>query len=602
MRGVEEGLQGYMSAVGVSADASELEDGAIIVAYSVGAKARGLLSLEMNVLVEWRKLLLARVSEQLAEEGITPGRKCSLLSTLGFLELFESIETSNGVPRAEKAVATWRQMMKELRNAPLFPLERFGKLLSQLAGMTQGGENFARLVRQTDKLLAARFGRHKLAEQAFHRAQSYYEAGKTLEAIDELHRARIFSFTDERAGDSVQFCIFLSNMYSEVGLHFAAKFYGLAAAFAALKVNDDALRAQAYRGLTQAASSDHATGASMEFFLTAGMFLAVSREFSMSGTERAKMFEWSRIDFYSLVLTRAASYLDKSLYEYLKGTVLKALGTEEIYDESISRLDEFFGGSGFAGVIEKATVEGILPPFGDAGPKRRVGWEQLGARWFVEWNNEYESAQAAESFCATLQILLEDLRAVELSLLPSDVYLRIRLHGAKLTIEDDSDNQKIQLNVALPETASAGGGKPEMAAVVQGVAASALKLLSPIPQEAFLKLYEQRAKAGLLGKLYPYAPYDRLFREFYSGEQFKDHYDHSRTVEVNLDSTVAKSDPALSGPSGLHPSYAKAHSERQIQRRYEKCLLQLKYTLPRLRADSGFLETVAELRKQGWKD
>jgi hypothetical protein len=601
VHGLEARLQKYISGVAASADVSELQDGAVIVGYSVGAKMRGLLNVEMDGIVGWRRSLLARVSELLAEQGISAGRKCSLLSTLGFLELFEWIETPGSIPDTTKAVAVWRRMMKELRKAPLFPLERFGKLLSQLAGMIAAGEGFSRLVRDTDRMLAERFGRHKLAEQAFQRAQSYYEADKTLEAIDELHKARVFSFTEERARDSVQFCIFLSNMYSEVGLHFASKWYGLGAAFAALKVNDDGLRARAYRGLTEAASSDHATGASMEFFLTAKAFHVVSSEFSMAGSERTKVFEWSRIDFYSLLLTRAASYLDKSLYEYLKGTVLRNFGADDIYDQSVSRLDEFFGSSDFAGVIAKATAEGILPPFSDAGPTRRVAWQQLSARWFVEWNNDYETAQAAESFCATLQILLEDLRTTELSLLPSDVHLRIDLHEGNLDIKDKSDNEKIQLAIDLPRNALKGG-EHDMAVVVQGVAASALNLLSAIPQEQFLKLYEQRVKSGLLAKFAPYAAYDSLFREFYLEQAFKEHYDRSREVKVGLPTFVPETDPGLAGPVGLHPSYSKIKSERAVRNRYEAFRSQLKYTLPRLTKDTTFLATVAELREQGWKD
>jgi hypothetical protein len=601
VRGLEEGLEKYIAAVAESSDPTELYDGAIIVAYSIGAKTRGLLNVQMDVIVGWRKSLLARVNELLAEEGISAGRRCSLLSTLGFLELFEWIETPESIPDTTKAVAVWRRMMKELRRAPLFPLERFGKLLSLLAGMIAVGEGFSGLVRDTDKVLAARFGRHKLAEQAFQRAQSYYEAGKTLEAIDELHKARIFSFTEERARDSVQFCIFLSSTYSEVGLHFASKWYGLGAAFAALKVNDDALRARAYRGLTEAASSDHATGASMEFFLTVKAFLVVSSEFSMAGNERTKMFERSRIDFYSLLLTRAASYLDKALYEYLKGTVLRSFGADDIYAESVPRLDDFFRSSGFAGVIAKATAEGILPPFSDAGPTRRVAWQQLSARWFVEWNNDYETAQAAESFCATLQILLEDLRTTELSLLPSDVHLRIDLHDGNLDIKDNSDNEKIQLKIHLPRNALKAG-KHEMAVVVQGVAASALNLLSAIPRQEFLKLYEQRVKSGLLDKFSPYAAYDSLFREFYLEQDFNEHYVCSRGVKVELPTFVPETDSGLAGPIGLHPSYSKIKSERAIRNRYEAFRSQLKYTLPRLTQDTTFLATVADLRKQGWKD
>jgi hypothetical protein len=606
VRGIEEDLQAYISGIALSDDPSELEDGAVLVSYSIGAKARGLLNTEIRAVAGWRRLLLARVVELLAGPGIGPGRKCSLLSTQGFLLLFDWVEDSvagrEALPDARKAVAVWRKMIKEVHSAPLFPLERFGRLLSQLAGGAAGGKEFLRLVGETDKLLAARFGKHKLAEQAFERAQSYYEAGKTLEAIDEFHKARIGSFTEERAGDSVQFCVFLTKLYSEVGLHFAAKWYGLGAAFAALKVEDDALRAQAYRGLSEAASSDHASGASMEFFLTARAFLFVAEEYSMAGSERTRQFEWARIDFYSLVLTRAASYLDEPLYRYLKDTVLKAFGADEIYDATAARLDELFRATGFSGIVEKATREGILPPFSDAGARRRTGWEQLGIHWFVEWDNEYHSAQAAESFCATLQILLEDLRNTELSLLPTDVFLSIELHDGGLEIKDDSDNKKISLKVRLPKTSAAKMGMPERAAIVQGVAASALKMVSAMPHQRFLEEYGRRVKAGLLDKLFPYAAYDRLFREFYSERDFTEHYSHSRGVVVTLPAVAAKTNAGLSSPGGLHPAYSKSTSERLLRRRYERLPGQVKITLPRLAEDRAFLDVLRELRQRGWKD
>jgi hypothetical protein len=606
VRRLEEELGRYISAVAGSDDPSELEDGAILVSYAIGTESRGLLTTPLSVLAGWRQLLLGRVLELLREPGIGPGRKCALLSTNGFLLLFDWIDDSvagrNVLPNAAKAVAVWRKMIKEIRSAPLFPLERFGKLLSQLAGGVATGEEYSRLVSETDKLLATRFGRHKLAEQAFERAQSYYAAGKTLEAIDEFHKARVGAFTEERAGDSVQFCIFLTKMYSEVGLHFAAKWYGLGAAFAALKVDDDSLRSQAYRGLSEAASSDHASGASMEFFLTARAFLFVAQEYSMAGSARTRQFEWARIDFYSLVLTRAASYLNEPLFRYLKDGVLKSFGGDEIYDAAAARLDELFGSGGYAGVAEKATKEGILPPFSDAGPRRRVGWEQLGIRWFVDWENNYQTAQAAEGFCATLQILLEDLKNTEMSLLRADVFLKIELHDGGLEIRNDSDNKKVSLVVLLPRTPDAKSGLPERAAIVQGVAASALKTLSAMPREQFLKVYEQRVKAGLLDKLFPYAVYDRLFREFYSDADFSEHYSHSREVAVALPKAVARTAPGLAGPAGLHPAYSKSASERTIGRRYERLAGQVRITLPRLAQNADFLDVLRELRRLEWKD
>lgn len=607
VRGFEAGLQQYISAVALSDDPIELEDASVLISYSVGALSRRLLEVEMSAIATWRKSILTRVRQLLREPGIGSGRKCSLLYTQGYLLLMECIDSTPAQHRANaldaaKSIAVWRRMIKEVKHAPMFPLERFGKFLSQFAGGIEATQGFLRLVAETDELLSERFGKHKLAEQAYDRARSYYKARRILEAIDELHMAHVESFTKETATGSVRFCLFLAKMYSEVKLYFAAKCYALGAAFAALKLDDDSLKGMSYRGLTEAASSDHASGASMEFFLTAKAFFFVSHEFSMSDSEGIRRFEWARIDFYSLILTRAASYVDESLYTYLKGTVLKSFGTDEVYDESSSRLDDFFKGMGFQAIVKEAILQGIIPPFSDIGPRRRVGWQQLGVRWFIDWPNDYNTAQSVESLCASLQILLADLRNAELSILPSDVFLSMDLHDGELEIEDVSDNERVSLVVHLPRAPSAARGNLERSAIVQGVAASALKMVSAMPHGRFLEVYEGRLKAGLKTKLSPYAEYDRLFREFYSEEDFNEHYDHSRHITLSVPAAAMKTNVGLSGPTGLHPEYNKGRAELLIRKRYRMLAGQLKYTLPRLVQDSSFLGAVRGLREEGWKD
>ncbi len=605
-RGFEAGLDEYISVIAAGRNPAELEDASVIVGYALGALMRGLLDLELSVVEKWQKQLLERIGQLLSERDIGPSLKCSLLYTQGFLLLNDWVGTPPDVERialdASKSIAAWRKLVKEVQGAPLFPLDRFGKLLAQLAGRVEVNRDFSRLVADTDTLLSDRFGKQKLANLAFDRATSYYEAKKVLEAIGELHEARIESFTEEAVKDSVQFCIFLAKLYSEVGLHFAAKCYGLGAAFAALKLKDDSLKALSYRGFTEAASSDHGSGASMEFFLTAKLFFFVSQEFSMTGSEHSKEFESGRIDYYSLVLTRAASLISEPLHKYLKGTVLKCFGLDEIYDESSSQLDDFFKTGGFQEVVERAIQEGVMPPFSDAGKLRRVGWQQLGVRWFVDWSNDYGTAPLAESFCATLQILLAELRGTELSILPSDVFISIGIHDGRFQIRNDSDNKRISLIVRLPKASSNEGESGKEQGIVQGVAASALMAVSAMPQKEFLNLYERRIRTGLLARLSPYAAYVRVFHEFYGEEDFTHHYEFSRDVELDLPRVATKTDVALAGPTGLHPEYSNRTSARVIRKRYKLLKGQLKYTLPRLLENSAYLEAVRNLRADGWKD
>jgi hypothetical protein len=605
-QGFESGLEEYITVVAAGENPAELEDASVLIGYAIGALLRGLLNLELSAVGKWRTLLLKRIDYLLNDKEIGSGRKCSLLYTQGFLLLNDWIDAppdSQRIPLdATKSIAAWRKVIKEVQRAPLFPLDRFGRLLARVAGHVEDTKDFSRLVAETDKLLSRRSGKHKLAELAFDRATSYYEAKRVLEAISELHEARVEAFTEETVRDSVQFCIFLAKMYSEIGLHFAAKCYALAAAFAALKLKDDSLKALSYRGFTEAAASDHASGASMGFFLSARLFFIVSQEFSMSGTEQTKEFEWGRIDFYSLILTRAAFHISEPLHTYLKDTVLKSFGADEIYVESSSRLDDFFKPGGLQSAVEKSIQEGIMPPFSDAGKRRRVGWQQLGVRWFIDWPNDYDTARLAESFCASLQILLAELRETELSIVPSDVFISVRIHDGKLQMENNSDNERILLVARLPKVASPEDDTWAQQGIVHGVATSALMAVSAMPQEQFFKLYTSKIKTGLLARLSPYAEYVRLFREFYGEADFAQHYGHSLNINLELPQVATKTDIALSGPTGPHPEYNSRTSARVIRRRYKLLAGQLKYSLPRLLGDPVFLTTIRTLRGEGWKD
>jgi hypothetical protein len=335
----------------------------------------------------------------------------------------------------------------------------------------------------------------------------------------------------------------------------------------------------------------------MEFFLTASVFFFINHEFSMAGSEATRQFEWAKIDFYSLVLTKASSFLSEPLHRHLK-EVLRSFGSDEIYDESSARLETFFAGGGFEGIAQKAVVEGIQPPFRDSGPVRRVGWEQLGIRWFVEWELGYQTTLAGEGLCATLQILLADLRDSELSLIRSDVTLRVETSASQTNVIDVSDNDRVSLIVHIPGSSA---NEPESAQFL-GLVASILKTVSATPRTKFLAVFDRRMKEGLGGKITPFAEYGRLFREFYSESAFVEHYANSIGLTVDLPMVAAKTERGLEGPTGLHPEYDQRASTKAIIRRYARLPGQLRFTLPRLLQGAIFSSTVRELRIRGWKD
>ena len=226
-------LASYFSDVPHLRETAEIEDTAILVHYSVGARKRGLLDLPLDQILSWRKMLLVRIDDLLAENGISPGRRSSLLDSQAFLTLLDWLEDAPKrseeeirklvLASAQRSFTVWRKMLKHVRRSPMFPLEAFARRLAMFAAEYGDVEGYEQLSEESERLLASRTGQHKIGEQAFERSKSYNRAGRVLDAIDQLHLAHVKSFTRETAQHTVFIPLFLAKMYSEVGLHAAAK-------------------------------------------------------------------------------------------------------------------------------------------------------------------------------------------------------------------------------------------------------------------------------------------------------------------------------------------------------------------------------------------
>jgi hypothetical protein len=594
------GLREYMGNLGELEAASDIEDAGILISYAVGAEKRRLLDIPLPEIIGWRRSLVRRLDQLLSEE-ISDGRRAQLLDTKGLALLFGFLDEhsdtgdaqSGFIKSGEAAVSVWEEMLKCARHAPMFPLENVARRLS--GQVPEFGEipGYLKLCEKADKLLAARVGQHSFGAQAFERAKAFSRVERPLEAIDQLHVAHTSALTRETALHTVFIPLFLAKMYSHVGLYAAAKYYALASSFAAVKIGDDELLPYAYRGLAEAAAADYANGASLGFYLSLKAVEFVASEFSASGEEEIQTFEWTRLYFYASILAYGAASVDEALRRYLVDEALAGLGLKKGYEESLPATEKFFEGfRAYPDFAARVIKEGIAPPFADSGSLRRLTWDQLGITWEVEWQNDYRTTGTAEGFVALLQILLCDLRNLELSLLRSDVEIKLHVHTGKFKSEDEPSNTRVIRKVWVPE------GSPEW---VTAAAVTVLTSVSGYSQETLLRILEGRMKVGLTNKTNPHAPYERLFAEFYS----KDDHDTLLGLcrdRVTIPPFKIRTQDGLKGPEGLHKDYDVKKSHALIVNRYRNTRKILKYTLPRLLADERVRAVIGHLRSVGWKD
>lgn len=446
--GQENRLREYFSVVPELEEPADLEDAYPMMNYCAVIAHEGSSALTVGEVSHWRQALIARVEEKLAQDNTTNTR-CLLLDLRGALTT--SMDPANPVrPTLDEAIEWWTKALDEVRDAPLYPLERLADRLTNLLKFFDESAHYREFAKRLDLLLAQRSGEFTAAEKCFERAEVLYEKGHRLEAINHLHDSKIKWFAAETLARSLRSMLFISHCYAELGLQFAAKYYALAAAYVALKSNDPNVLALSAAGLAQAAECDYLEGAWCGFAELADIYLRSQAAFvnDPRNIERypdLRMIVWNAAHI-KFITQRLAPQLSSFIAENINywgiedwvGDINSQVGV----DWERREVSEIWK-------ILNRELRGI--PYSDIGPKRNVPWSELGVKWNVTWANDYETTIAAEQFIAVLQIFLAELAEVELCLLKTDVQINLNLSSNEvLTMTPHVSNEGRQWDISLP--------------------------------------------------------------------------------------------------------------------------------------------------------
>ena len=607
--GLEGALREYFSGIDSLLDPTEIEDGAVLIGYALAANGDGLLNVPLVELRTWHAQLTKR-SKQLMDQSSSSARKCSCLFVMGYLAfnryLTASVEALEDVQLAfrdgaESALKPWLELVDCAEKAPLFPIERLARLVNDFLVPQEEIRGLEQMVRKMDALCHKRSGEEVIAEHHRQRAAALLRVGQNLRALDELHAAHMGAFKGGQGLEAAVTCWHLSSLYAEMGLHFAAKYYGLAATFASLKLPDERLPKFAYGGCAEAASADHACGGSLMYFMTAHLFAALASEYSMGGSDDTRNADWARMTFYALILSKGSGLIFDRLQRLMTTEILPRLGLYGMYEEATPMLEEFFSNIPDATALaEKAISEGVAPPFSDVGGWRRVAWRQLGTDWHIKWETDYETERQAEALAAYLQIMLADFANTELSIIPGEVFIELKVHEGKLGIKDGPDNDRVSRTIYLPRPREQSTVDPPSTA--ESVALILLRTISALSAEEFQSRCESRLSAGLRDRLSVYRPSELLFTEFYSQEMYAELYNVARQSFVEMPSYVIQTWAGLDGPQSTHAQYDKGVSLNLVRNRYKNIAPLIRYTLPRLLTDAEFRQLLLKMKSEGWKD
>ena len=515
--GYEDDLRGYLSSLTTLTDPADIEDAAVIIGYIIGARIQEGLEISLSEVEQWQTQLFQRVTTLLANTEHAP-RKCVLMIAQASLQLSKGLilASSHFEEReqhirtaAGEAISTWSEIITVSKEASLFPVERIATFADSIAVLLEEVVGNAKFQKELEAVLSQRSGKQASIQRRLRRANTFLSAGMRIRALDELHQAQLDAISPN---DAVLFTLFLARTYSNLGLHFAAKHYALSSAYAALKLPEEHLRSMAYAGCAEAASADYASGGSLMFFLTAETFMLLTANYSMSGPEDKRKFEWARIDYHLVQVTYWFRLISKELQSEFIAR-LDRWSSKDVYESALPLAEQNFSGIDNLNDLEKRTTpENICPFFSDAGPTRQVTWTQLQIIWKISWPNQYRVARFAESFCAYLQIILVELADLELTIFPGTATFRSK--SAPRTSSNSrnvADNHSVSRILRIPPFGADHESETRLAVAAVFMF---LDAFSAEKQEKLTEVLKSRLDERVPKIFSAYASNSRLFEEF----------------------------------------------------------------------------------------
>lgn len=599
-------VEEYFSRISDLESLSDLQDASTLLSYCSSAFLYGHFSIEPEKLFQWTHSLIGRI-EQALDNVVGYGAKCRLLEIRGQAGFLQFREGTTPEVSLNEAFKSWSLLLDEVDKAPLFPLEHFADYLTLVTKIAGDNEDFIRLTQRLDELLTNRSSGYVAAEKCRDRAVAYYEAGMYVQAIKQLHQAKIKWFSAEALRGSLLSMLLLSDCYQRLGLVYPAKYYATGVAFLSHQHDDEHIKAFVPKALFALANCCYQAGEWLTFAHMAGLALASHNMYDKFPLDVEQHEGLRRTFAHTAILRTIARRFHQNSAEAFDRVVaswpidpftremLESLSTEHTTYYKELPLDDLW-----------KTVQEQLAgrPFSDVGEVRRISWRALGIRWEVDFANEHLVTCVAEEFVSTLQVILADLANRDLVLLPTSVLIKARiLDGRQIEVKSVPSNEVATWRVGFPRAwVKNQAAFDDFRLGIQSLAVTILGSCSMLKHDAFLSEVEHAFAEGLPAKTFAVGPYSELYAEFLPEAEFSSLPCNKLLPLLPSLGFQASEHLQLAWIAEDGPGYSKDLASEFLANRYSQAIKPIRLTLPRLLADDGFRAVLRHLRDDGYLD
>jgi hypothetical protein len=526
--------------------------------------------------------------------------RAQLLQCRGQLALHDVTDTGVG-PSHESPFAWWNELLDLVPAAPLFPLDRFADCLTVMCAYAHRLPGYSELTGRVDEALSKRIGGFAAAQKCRDRAIALHKNGQILDAITEIHKAKVNWFADETLLGSILAMLVVGQWYRDLDLFFAAKYYGLAAAYIASHSRDHDVQRKTPSALFEAALCDYGLGAWAGFLDLTGCALTCHQSLALEPGNIEAHPLLKAVLFHLAVGEALSARLSPKHGQFVKDRIA-ALQLGEFYEEAADLARTEIASLPQAEVI--AQIEDQLQgvPINDIQTSRCVAWRALGLEWSVKWVNIYQTTALAEQLVACLQIIQAELARRDLCLPSVRVTVAFELGAvSEPNLEPVLTNESLRWTLTWPQAKSLD----EVDNVFSSVLAASFSVIhgvSFLRSELLMNVIENLFKGGVPGRVFVGHSFEMLYRTLIPEKAFNEGRRILAVPEIPERESPVKEAEALAGTNGPGPGYSREASRNQIRRRYERMQVHMALTLGRLKADTSFRAVVEALRKKGWRD
>lgn len=545
----------------------------------------------LHLLPDWRKAEQTRGRPPQVEVAANAGVR------LDEVDMDVSAVSEGDLVDASTAMRYLESLVDLLPRARVYSVRELARLFTFIAPVVSGHPSYRKVRDGLDAATAAVEGTAAVAARCRDRGTAFATAGRPLLALSELHDAKLNWFNGDNLYGSVLVMRFLAKLYDELGLSYAAKMYACTAAAVASMQGDDDLNQQIPKALLEAARYAQRSGCWADSARITDIALLARAQHLPDPFDDEK-----HPDLREHHLSSALGLsLVRKFWPELEPVIAEAHSTVTWWFAQMSEMVDENGENPMSEEeVKRAASEQLTGPvFGDLGPERIVDFEALGVRWTFRFANDRDAVLSSESMIAAFQILLADVAIFEPVILRGTVQIAVDVLPADASaatdvlIDDSMPELKARVRLRAEEASREDRQRDLVAACFQLL--EAVVAHSSAASQAFMgPLFER----GIIHKLFIGRPYGEV-----AGLMDHLHYERCAAADRTIsDEFRPTASPALTASTTTGAGYDQDVSLQRIRERYEIAGGALRYTLPRLLADSSTREAIVEMREEGWLD